>query len=55
MARPIEPTPILTGKDADLVRKEVAETNNPSPKTIRKLEAYALLYKRFAERRLKAA
>lgn len=50
MARPIDPTPILTGKDAENLRKEIEETSNPSSRTIRRLEAYASMYKRFSAR-----
>ena len=52
MARPIEPTPILTGKDAERLRKEISETKYPSQKTINRLEKCANLYEKFSARRV---
>lgn len=52
MARPIEPTPILTGKDAEKLRREINATKYPSPETINRLEKCADLYEKFSARRL---
>ncbi len=52
MARPIEPTPVLTGKDAERLRKEISETKYPSPRVINRLEKCANLYEKFSARRL---
>lgn len=50
MARPIEPTPVLEGKDADKLRKEIEDTNNPSEETLKRLKKCFLTYKHFYAR-----
>ena len=50
MARPIKATPVLEGKDAQRLCKEVKETNKPTASTIRILNKYVLVYKDFYSR-----
>lgn len=47
MARPIEPTPILTGKDAERLRKEVENTKTPSIEALEVLERCREQYRQF--------
>lgn len=53
MARPIEPTPVLTGKDAEEFLKEVSEVQEPSPETLRNLEKCVELFHHFYKRKRK--
>ena len=47
MAKPIEATPILTGKDARKLLDQIEERKRPSAKSLKKLKECTVLYKKF--------
>ena len=54
MARPIEPTPVLKGKDAERLLKDVKRTPEPSAKTTKRLDGCAFAYHSFYAKLKKA-
>jgi len=54
MARPIQPTPILKGKDAKAFLKDLDETK-PTPGTFQRLERCERLYEAFQTKKEKSA